>query len=1113
MILAKVVLSQTIYDIQYTTDPGGNSPYVGQVVTVTGVATVSQKVFSSTSYFIQDGEGPWNGIMIYDTDTTRNIEEGDLIQVTGEVSEYYGKTEIGYLDEVIVLAKDHALPRAYLVPTGQIDTTEAYEGVLIRCADVVVTDPNIGYGEWLIDDGSGECRVDDAAGYSYNPVLNDTILHIIGVVDYAYDDFKIEPRRDGDIIRTLDGTGRAYIDPDSVPNGYPLSVEIILLASVDTLRSYSVTIPFEFQWSGDSTDVALSGGGNDGAVFTITGDGSSGNPYRIEVTGASPTEVDSAVVTITNLQSPGSIGTFTFIMMTAGAGGALTPIPVHPEIMVVSSDGSGTVTVVPDEVAENTGVSLDFQIQNAFGVLERVLVQLDSAWQWTGSASDVVLIGGGFATAQCSVSVDTVLNTYIVQIDSASIDEAQNGIIRIRNLTSPASFGFYTFPIQTAGPGGALQPIAHDPVVLVRRSDGTIPIIAVDANDANGIPLLLDQYVRVRGVVIAAQEFGDQSYIQDNTGGVCVYGISQFFAPGDTVTVSGTVYQYYGLTELSPSNFEQFHGRGAVPEPQVLTCYDITTDGLGGIEHYEGELVMIRGVTTGASVFPSEGNITVTDSTGSCEVRIKEETDLPGVETPDSAFDIIGVVSQFQFSAPYIGGYQLMPRGLGDIVKGGDGSGGVEAIPSTVSAQDTSFLEFVFTAGRDTIRAVSISIPLGWYWTGNVQHVSVNGPGFASATIESITGDGVTKQYEIIIANTVLHDAADGGISLHNLSPGGNTGRWEFPVKTAISGGFLHPVYSSPSVFAVYPIQLVQEPGTDGYSSRFEGDSVYVCGAVTGPSAAFSSGNFNSFYIQDASGGINIYSGEGRQYGVGEEVVIAGIVTEYNGLTEVSTSPEGISLFETSRTVAPSPLELNQGITEELEGRLVHIENALVMTGASVAGGGKNFQVYNGRTIIDIRVNDETGIDLSEVNEGVRLNITGICGQYDSEAPYNSGYQMLPRYQEDIEVRGEPGGSGPLSLILYPNPFSIDYGEIVTIEVNSPEPAGDRLSCTLYDLKGRLVRKIFSSIPGGVSIHFWDGKDEHQRNVVPGIYVAHLERKQANGSTETRQKAIVVGAP
>ena len=67
-ILNTSLFSLTIYAIQYTDDPNGNSPYLDSIVTVQGIATVSQGVYSAKEYYIQDGEGAWNGIMIYRQD-------------------------------------------------------------------------------------------------------------------------------------------------------------------------------------------------------------------------------------------------------------------------------------------------------------------------------------------------------------------------------------------------------------------------------------------------------------------------------------------------------------------------------------------------------------------------------------------------------------------------------------------------------------------------------------------------------------------------------------------------------------------------------------------------------------------------------------------------------------------------------------------------------------------------------------------------------------------------------------------------------------------------------------------------------------------------------------
>jgi len=206
-------------------------------------------------------------------------------------------------------------------------------------------------------------------------------------------------------------------------------------------------------------------------------------------------------------------------------------------------------------------------------------------------------------------------------------------------------------------------------------------------------------------------------------------------------------------------------------------------------------------------------------------------------------------------------------------------------------------------------------------------------------------------------------------------------------------------------------------------------------------------------------------------------------------------------------------LVLNQGIDEELEGKLVRIENGIVTTKTSIAGSGKNFQIYNGRTIIDIRVNDKTGIDLSELKVGKKVNITGIGGQYDSEAPYTSGYQLQPRFPADVEILGEGGNAGAFSMKIYPNPFSPDIGEIATIEVCSPEPNTDKLGLKIYDIKGRLVKKIFSDLPGGSSSHYWYGKDTNSKQISPGIYIAHLELKKAGGKIQSINKPVIVGTP
>ncbi len=187
----------SIYDIQFTSDPSGVSPYAGQTVTTRGVVTAFFYAGGSRYTFIQDGSGPWSGLLLYKPDGYVNV--GDLVEVTGDVSEYKGLTEIAF-GQVTVLTSGNPLPAPETVASGEV-AQEQWESVLVRLEQVTVTDADLGYGEWLVDDGSGGARIDDLGSYSYTPQVGDTLAYVQGPLFYSYGEFKIEPRDDGDILQ------------------------------------------------------------------------------------------------------------------------------------------------------------------------------------------------------------------------------------------------------------------------------------------------------------------------------------------------------------------------------------------------------------------------------------------------------------------------------------------------------------------------------------------------------------------------------------------------------------------------------------------------------------------------------------------------------------------------------------------------------------------------------------------------------------------------------------------------------------------------------------------------------------------------------------------------
>jgi predicted extracellular nuclease len=78
---------------------------------------------------------------------------------------------------------------------------EQWESVLVRVENVTVADDDLGYGEWLVDDGSGGVRVDDLGNYGYSPTNGDLLNYVQGPLYYSFGNFKIEPRNDGDILQ------------------------------------------------------------------------------------------------------------------------------------------------------------------------------------------------------------------------------------------------------------------------------------------------------------------------------------------------------------------------------------------------------------------------------------------------------------------------------------------------------------------------------------------------------------------------------------------------------------------------------------------------------------------------------------------------------------------------------------------------------------------------------------------------------------------------------------------------------------------------------------------------------------------------------------------------
>lgn len=191
----------TCYEIQGQQD---ESPYKNEDVTVAGIVTVGGDEYyhktAQYSVIADPSGGEWAGLVLFGYEGIMDdFERGDSVVVSGYVNEYYGLTEL-VVQAVDFRDPGHTIPSAEAITTGDM-SMEKWEGVLISFQNVTVTSDPTEFGEYFVDDGSGDAMADDKGVYPFSPNNGDTFLSMTGVVFYEFDAYRIQPRNESDIVQ------------------------------------------------------------------------------------------------------------------------------------------------------------------------------------------------------------------------------------------------------------------------------------------------------------------------------------------------------------------------------------------------------------------------------------------------------------------------------------------------------------------------------------------------------------------------------------------------------------------------------------------------------------------------------------------------------------------------------------------------------------------------------------------------------------------------------------------------------------------------------------------------------------------------------------------------
>jgi plastocyanin len=284
-----------------------------------------------------------------------------------------------------------------------------------------------------------------------------------------------------------------------------------------------------------------------------------------------------------------------------------------------------------------------------------------------GATSFDVLVKGGSAVAGSDYSFTTqtvtipggkdstvVFNIPIVNDNVFEIDETV--IFTIRNITN----------------AGVISTDSNYTLTIKNDDIQYKNISALRVNDVNGVSVLKDTLVYIKGIVYGVDMQGSATSLQytliDPTGGVGIFRAGASTPPiislvpeeGDSVKVYGKVGEFNGLTQVNMDSIILISKANALRKPRVFTKLDEST---------ESNLVVYKNAEILDTLANSASGTTLRISNGVDSIDLRIDADVSLFAQPITGrFDVIGLGGQFDASNPKNSGYQLLPRSINDII-------------------------------------------------------------------------------------------------------------------------------------------------------------------------------------------------------------------------------------------------------------------------------------------------------------------------------------------------------------------------------------------------------------------------------------------------------------
>ena len=281
-----------------------------------------------------------------------------------------------------------------------------------------------------------------------------------------------------------------------------------------------------------------------------------------------------------------------------------------------------------------------------------------------------------------------------------------------------------------------------------------------------------------------------------------------------------------------------------------------------------------------------------------------------------------------------------------------------------------------------------------------------------SVTVEAEIRDGGSFTAKI---KYWVNDVAQTDVTMSLAS--GSTGRYEGVIPAQSNGAKVAyrveatdgvPQSSISPKIGYYSgttdISIIRDQDSDEILLN-KGFSARVRGNITVEPGIFHP-HVSQIYVQDATGGINIFDDSLLALDRGDDVEFVGKIEQFGGIAEIITAESfgNYGVTKIGSGTVPSPqLVTVADIDESIEGKLVRIDDVIVTAGSIPGSGSDSLTITDDNSVntVTLRIDGDTNIPGANTPVGT-FDIIGVVTQFDSSVPLTWGYQITPRERADF---------------------------------------------------------------------------------------------------------------